>query len=101
MEVATSAADAVVTDPNWSAPLLAYLLDNVLPPYKTEARRITRRAKTFVTIDGKLYKRSPSPVGMVMKCIPTQQGNKLLLDIHAGICGHHAALMLLVGKAFC
>jgi hypothetical protein len=37
---------------------------------------------------------------MLMKCIPTQQGKELLLEIHGSICGHHAALWLLVGKAF-
>jgi hypothetical protein len=45
----------------------------------------------FVAIDGELYKQSPSLVGMLMKCVPTQQGKELLLEIHAGICGHHAA----------
>jgi hypothetical protein len=55
----------------------------------------------FVAIDGELYKRSPWPVGMLMNCIPTQQGKELLLEIHAGICGHHAAPRSLVGKAFC
>jgi hypothetical protein len=31
MEVMTPAADAAVNDPEWRAPLLAYLLDKVLP----------------------------------------------------------------------
>jgi hypothetical protein len=35
-----------------------------------------------------------------MKCIPTKQGKELLLEIHAGISGHHAAPQSLVGKAF-
>jgi hypothetical protein len=56
-----------------------------------KARRITRRAKMFVAINNELYKRSPSMVGMLMKCIPTQQDKELLLEIHAGMCGHHAA----------
>jgi hypothetical protein len=55
----------------------------------TEERRIARRAKTYVAVDGELYKCSPSAVGMLMKCIPTHQGKELLLEIHAGICGHH------------
>jgi hypothetical protein len=54
----------------------------------------------FVTTDGELYKRSPSVVGMLMKCILTQQGKDLLLEIHAGICGHHAAPWSLVSDAF-
>ena len=35
-----------------------------------------------------------------MKCIPTDQGKQLLLEVHAGIYGHHAAPRSLVGKAF-
>ena len=35
-----------------------------------------------------------------MKCIPTNQGKQLCLEVHAGICGHHVAPRSLVGKAF-
>jgi uncharacterized protein YigE (DUF2233 family) len=54
----------------------------------------------FVAMDSDLYEQSPSPIGMLMKCIPTQQGKELLLEIHAGIYRHHAAPRSLVGKAF-
>ena len=83
---------------NWRAPLLAYLLEEVLPPERTEARWITRRTKTFIALGDELYKWSLS--GVLMKCIPTNKGNQLLLKVHAGICGYHAAPRLLVGKAF-
>jgi hypothetical protein len=81
-------------------PLLAYLLDEVLQADRTEARRIARLAKMFVAIDDKLYKRNPSGIGMLMKCILTQRGKELLLGIHAVIYGHHAAPRSLVGKSF-
>ena len=35
-----------------------------------------------------------------MKCIPTDQGKQLLLEVHARIYGHHATLRSLVKKAF-
>jgi hypothetical protein len=54
---------------------------------------------TYVAVNGKIYMCSSSAVGMLMKCIPTHQG-KELLEIHAGICGHHAAPRSPVGKAF-
>ncbi|XP_025825139.1 uncharacterized protein LOC112900493 [Panicum hallii] len=91
MEVTTSAADAAVINSDWRVPLLAYLLDKVLPTDRTEAQRMYRHAKTFLAIDGELYKRSPSGIGMLMKCILTQQGKELLLEIYPGIWGHHAA----------
>ena len=53
-------------------PLLAYLLKEVLPPKRTKARWIARCAKTFVALGDELYKQSPS--GVLMKCIPTNQG---------------------------
>ena len=36
---------------------LDYLLRNILPADKTEARRLARRAKSFVLVEGELYKR--------------------------------------------
>jgi len=85
---------------DWRADLLAYLLHEVLPEDRNTAHRIARRAKTFTVIDGELYKRSPSETGVLMKCIPIAHGKELLLEIHAGICGHHTAPCSLVGKAF-
>jgi transposase InsO family protein len=55
-------------------------------------------AKSFTLVDGKLYKRAAS--GILQRCVPIPQGRELLRDIHAGICGHHAAPRTLVGNAF-
>ena len=85
---------------DWRADLLAILLHEVLPEEHNAARRVARRAKTFTVIDGELYKHNPLEIGILVKCIPIAQGKELLLEIHAGICGHHAAPCSLVGKAF-
>jgi hypothetical protein len=37
MEVTTPVADAAVNNPDWRAPLLAYLLNEVLPADRTKA----------------------------------------------------------------
>ena len=68
----TDVAMVALDQADWRASLLAYLLKEVLPPERTEARRISRRIKTFVVLGYKLYKQSPS--GMLMKCVPTDQG---------------------------
>jgi hypothetical protein len=65
---------------------------------QTEARRIARKAKSFTLIDGELYKRVAS--GVLQWCIPIPHGRELIRDIHAGVCGHHAASRNLVGNAF-
>ncbi|XP_004974717.1 uncharacterized protein LOC101769668 [Setaria italica] len=70
----------------------------LLPTDKTEARRIARRAKSFVIVDQELYKQSHT--GILQCCIPIKQGKALIQDIHAGACGHHAAPRTHVGNAF-
>jgi len=51
---------AIELDPlaNWRTPYLDYLLREALPTDKMEARRLAHRAKSFVLIEGELYKRS-------------------------------------------
>ena len=65
---------------------------------KTEARQLARRAKSFVLVEGELYKRSHT--GILQHCFPIEQGKRLLSDIHGGVCGHHAAPRTLVENAF-
>jgi hypothetical protein len=50
-----------MSNPNWQAPYLEYLLRGELPLDKAEARRLARRAKSFVLLDdeNELYHRSP------------------------------------------
>jgi hypothetical protein len=85
---------------NWQTPYLQYLHRGELPLDRTEARRLARRAKSFVLLgDGKeLYHRSPS--GILPRCISIAEGQELLQEIHSGACGHHAAPRALVGNAF-
>jgi transposase InsO family protein len=55
-------------------------------------------AKSFTVVNSELYKRVAS--GILQRCIPIPQGRELIRDIHAGVCGHHAAPRTLVGNAF-
>ena len=83
---------------DWRAKFLAWIDLGELPSDRTEARRIARKAKSFAVIDGELYKRAAS--GVLQQCIPIPHGRELIRDIHAGVCGHHAAPRTLVGNAF-
>jgi hypothetical protein len=85
---------------DWQTPYLQYLNRGELPLDRAEARRLARRAKSFVLLgDGrKLYHRSPS--GILQRCISITEGQELLQEIHSGACGHHAAPRALVGNAF-
>jgi ribonuclease HI/transposase InsO family protein len=90
----------VTPNQNWQTPYMQYLHRGELPLDRAEARRLARRAKSFVLVgDGKeLYHRSPS--GILQRCITIVEGQKLLREIHSGACGHHAAPRALVGNAF-
>jgi ribonuclease HI len=61
-------------EPDWRVPYLDHLTLGDLPLDKTEARRIARRAKTFVIFgDNKeLYRRSP--MGILQHCITNKEG---------------------------
>ena len=83
---------------DWRNPIIDYLNGSDLPDDDAEADRIARRAKLYVLIEDKLYKKGTQNI--LMKCIPGQQGKQLLQEIHSGECGSHAASRTLVGKAF-
>jgi hypothetical protein len=85
---------------NWQTPYLQYLHRGELPLDRAEARRLERRAKSFVLLgnEKELYHRSPS--GILQRCISIAEGQELLQEIHSGACGHHAAPRALVGNAF-
>ena len=63
-----------------------------------EARWLARHAKSFILVEGELYKRSHT--GILQRCIPIEQGKCLLSDIHGVVCGHHATPRTLVGNVF-
>jgi transposase InsO family protein len=99
----TDEVEAMDTEPvpraeDWRDKYIAWMDRGELPPDRSEARRITRIAKSFALVDGELYKRAAS--GVLQQCVPIPQGRELLRDIHAGVCGHHAAPRTLVGNAF-
>jgi ribonuclease HI len=92
--------NGVAPNQNWQTLYLQYLLRGELPLDKAEARRLARRAKSFVLLgdEKEFYHRRPS--GILQRCISVTQGQELLQEIHSGACGHHAAPRTLVENAF-
>jgi hypothetical protein len=90
----------VTPNQNRQTPYLQYLHRGELPLDQAEARRVARRARSFVLLGGEkeLYHRSPS--GILQRCISIAEGQELLQEIHSGACGHHAAPRTLVGNTF-
>jgi transposase InsO family protein len=92
--------NGVTPNRTWQTPYLQYLHRGELPLDKAEARRLARRAKSFVLPgdEKELYHRSPS--GILQRCLSITEGQELLQEIHSGACGHHTAPRALVGNAF-
>jgi hypothetical protein len=74
--------NGVLPNRDWQISYLQYLHRGELPLDRAEARRLARRAKSFVLLgDGKeLYHRSPS--GILQRCISITEGQELLQEIH-------------------
>jgi hypothetical protein len=89
----------MMIEETWMQPYLAYMMNKTLPKDTIEAHRIIRRSKAFVVLQGKLYKKSITSV--LQRYITPQEGQVILKDIHAGVCGHHASRRAIAAKAFC
>nr|BAB62634.1 P0402A09.17 [Oryza sativa Japonica Group]BAB92136.1 P0455C04.11 [Oryza sativa Japonica Group] len=90
-------ADIETTD-DWHTPLIKFIGSEELPEDDAKAEKISRKAKVYCMIGNDLYKKAPN--GVLLKCVSSDDGRHLLLDIHERICGSHAAGRTLVGKAF-
>jgi hypothetical protein len=90
--------EVMMVEETWMQPYLAYMINKTLPGDTVETRRIIRRSKAFVIVQGKLYKKSITSV--LQRCVTPQEGQDILKDIHAGVCGHHASSRAIVAKAF-
>jgi hypothetical protein len=90
--------EVMMIEETWMQPYLAYMMNKILPEDTVEARRIIRRSKAFVVLQGKLYKKSIT--GVLQRCVTPQEGQDILKDIHAGVYGHHASSRAIASKAF-
>jgi hypothetical protein len=90
--------EVMMIEETWMQPYLAYMINKALPKDTVEARRIIRRSKAFILLQGKLYKKSIT--GVLQRCVTPQEGQEILKDIHAGVCGHHASSRAIAAKAF-
>jgi hypothetical protein len=66
--------NGVTPNRNWRTPYLQYLHREELPLDRAKARRLARRARSFVLLgdEKELYHRSPS--GILQRCISTAEG---------------------------
>jgi hypothetical protein len=96
-EITAEPEDVMMVEVTWKQPYPAYMVNKKLPEDAVEARRIIRRSKAFIVVQGKLYKKK---IGVLQRCVTPQEGQAILKDIHVGVCGHHVNSRAIAAKAF-
>jgi hypothetical protein len=91
--------EVMMIDVDWRQPFVDYIREQKVPSDKNLAEQLIRRTKSYVLVGDKLYRRGASS-GVLMKCVPREEGKGILEEIHKGVCGNHASSRTLVSKAF-
>jgi hypothetical protein len=72
--------EVMMIEVDWWTPFIDFINDQKLPSgidaKRTEATRIFRRRKSYVLVGDKLYK-CGSASGILMKCIPVEEGKEI------------------------
>jgi hypothetical protein len=89
----------MMIDVDWRQPFIYYIRVQKVPTDKNLAEQLIRRARSYVLVGDKLYRRGATP-GVHMKCVPREEGKDILEEIHKGVCDNHASSRTLVSKAF-
>jgi hypothetical protein len=91
--------EVMMIDVDWRQPFIDYIREQKVPSGKNLAEQLIRRAKSYILVGDKLYRRGATSV-VLMKCVPREEGKDILEEIHKGVCGNHASSRTLVTKAF-
>jgi ribonuclease HI len=91
--------EVMMIDVDWRQPFIDYIREQKVPSDKNLTEQLIRRAKSYVLVRDKLYRRGATS-RVLMKCVPREEGKDILEEIHKGVCGNHASFCTLVSKAF-
>jgi hypothetical protein len=91
--------EVMMIDVDWRQPFIDYIREQKVLSDKNLAEQLIRWAKSYVLVGDKLY-RQGATFGVLMKCVPREEGKDILDEIHKGVCGNHASSRTLVSKAF-
>jgi hypothetical protein len=91
--------EVMMIDVDWQQPFIDYIHEQKVPADKNSAEQLIRWAKSYVLVGDKLY-RWGATSGVLMKCVPREEGKDILEQIHKGVCGNPASSRTLVSKAF-
>jgi ribonuclease HI len=91
--------EVMMIDVDWRQPFIDYIRKQKVPTDKNLAEQIICWAKSYVIVRDKLY-RWGAASGVLMKCVPREEGKDILAEIHKDVCGNHISSHTLVSKAF-
>ncbi|XP_072088163.1 uncharacterized protein [Arachis hypogaea] len=72
---------------DWRIPYLEYINTSIIPRYETNPQNFKRKASLFTTVAGELYRRGFSHP--LLKCLGRNEANKVMNEIHEGVCGNY------------
>nr|KYP72976.1 Transposon Ty3-I Gag-Pol polyprotein [Cajanus cajan] len=81
---------------SWMGPYITYLTRGELLEDKKEASLIQRESARFVVINERLYRRGFS--SPLLRCLTTSQAQRVMDEVHSGMCGSHIGGRALVYK---
>jgi hypothetical protein len=83
---------------DWRTEIKSFLQGNCLSDDEVYNKRMEARTRPYVIIEGELYKHGVcSPL---LKRLSRTEGQELMKEIHAGLCGSHIGSRPLLGKVF-
>jgi hypothetical protein len=91
--------EAMLIDVDWRQPFIDYIREQKVPSDKNLAEQLILRAKSYVLVGDKLYRRGATS-GVLMKCVPREEGKDILEEIHKGVYDSYTSSRTLVSKAF-
>jgi ribonuclease HI/transposase InsO family protein len=89
----------VTPNRNWQTPYLQYLHRGELPLDRAKARRLARRAKSFVLLGTGRSSTTAAPQASSSDAYPSPKARSSYKKYTRGACSHHAAPRALVGNA--
>jgi hypothetical protein len=97
MERAVLAISPVHSE-DWRTEIISFLQGNCLSDDEVYNKRMEARTRPYVIIEGELYKHEVcSPL---LKCLSRTEGQEMMKEIHADLCGSHIGSRPLLGKVF-
>jgi hypothetical protein len=83
---------------DWRTKIVSFLQGNYPLDDEAYIKRMQAKTRPYMIIEGELFKQGVcSPL---LKCLSKAEGQELMKEIHAGICGAHIGSRPLLGKVF-